>query len=117
MGDTPHTLDNEKYAPPADTAWYRCVVRHDARAQESLGGITHRKFESVGAVIIQCFGPLDSGTVSADTLAETAQSIFEGKTLSPEGIRFTSAAIIEIGPTEDWYQINVEAFFTYTETK
>ena len=45
------------------------------------------------------------------------QGIFEGKTLSPEQIRFTSSVIREIGPTEDWYQINCETTFTYTVTK
>lgn len=114
---SPLTLDNETFNPPVDPPWARLVVRHDARSQESLGPVGNRKFESVGAAIIQCFGSLDKGTAEADTLAQVAQGILEGKVLLPEGIRFTSAQPIEIGPTEDGYQINVEAFFTYTETK
>jgi len=112
-----YTFDNESYDPPANANWVRLVVRHDDRVQESLGGLGRRKFESGGSVIIQCFAPLDSGAASADTLASAARSIFEGKTFNPEYIRFTSAVVREIGPTDDWYQINVEAFFTYTETK
>lgn len=111
------TLDNENFTPPADTPWARLVVRHDSRQQESLGGLLRRKFESGGSVIVQCFGPLDKGADAADTLAQVAQGIFEGKTLSPEGIRFTSSVVKEIGPTDDYYMINVEAFFTYTTTK
>lgn len=111
------TFDGEKYDPPDAGDWVRLSIRHQARAQESLGGVGRRKFESVGSVIVQCFIPLDSGRSAADTLAEDARSVFEGKHLQPEGIRFTSAAITEVGATEDWYQINVEAFFTYTETK
>ena len=111
------TRDNENFNPPVNAVWARLTVRHDDRSQESLGGLGRRKFESVGSVIVQCFSPLDTGATSADTLAETAQGIFEGKTLTPEGIRFTSSVIREIGPTDDWYMINVEAFFTYTETK
>jgi hypothetical protein len=111
------TLDNESYDPPANTEWVRVVVRHTDRVQESLGGVGSRKFESGGSVFIQCFAPLDTGAATADSLAQTARSIFEGITLTPEGIRFTAATITEIGPTEDWYQINVEATFTYTQTK
>ncbi len=111
------TFDNETFKPPKGASWARHVVRHAVRDQESLGGPGRRKFESSGSAITQCFGPLDKGVEGVDTLAEVAQGIFEGKTLLPEGIRFTSAVVTEIGPTEDWYQINVESFFTYTETK
>lgn len=111
------TFDNEKYDPPAAGDWARLTVRHNARQQESLGGTGSRKFESGGTVFIQCFAPLDTGAARADALAQDAQGIFEGMTLLPEGIRFTSAVVREIGSTDDWYQINVEAEFTYTETK
>ena len=47
-----------------------------------------------------------------------ARAVFEGKTIgAAERLRFTSATVTEIGQTGDWYQINVEALFTYTETK
>ena len=112
-----YTFDNENFDPPTEAVWARVTVRHGGRAQESLGPTGGRKFESDGSVIIQCFAPLDSGAALADTLALVAQGIFEGKTLSPEQIRFTSSVIREIGPTEDWYQINCETTFTYTVTK
>jgi len=111
------TFDNEKYDPPTEAPWVRLAVRHTGRSQESLGPTGGRKFEAVGSVFVQCFAPLDSGTSSADTLAEAAQAVFEGNTLGTEQLRFTSAAITEVGPSDDWYQINVEAFFTYTEIK
>ena len=111
------TLDNETFKPPKGGVWARLVVRHAVRSQESLGGLGRRKFDSIGSAIMQCFGPLDKGVKGVDTLAEVAQGIFEGKTLLPENIRFTSAVVTEIGPTEDWYMINVESLFTYTETK
>ena len=111
------TFDGESFDPPANIAWARLTVRHIARDQESLGGVGRRKFESGGSAIVQCFAPLDSGAEGADTLAQVAQGIFEGKTLLPEGIRFTSSVVTEIGSTEDFYQINVESFFTYSTTK
>jgi hypothetical protein len=114
--DTAHlTLDNEHFDPPELEAWARLVVRHAGRAQESLGGVGLRKFESVGTAIIQCFSPLEDGAEGADTLAQVAMGIFEGKTLT--GVRFTAAAPIEIGAGDDFYQINVECFFSYTELK
>ncbi len=112
--DTHVDLDNEHFDPP-DDAWARVVVRHAVRGQESLGGVGLRKFESVGTAIVQCFAPLESGAAGADTLAQVAMGIFEGKTLT--GVRFTAAAPIEIGAGKDFYQINVECFFTYSETK
>ena len=114
---SPFLFDNEKFDHPVNGAWARLVVRHVARVQESLGSEGRRKFQSIGSAILQCFGPLDKGAAPVDTLAEVGQGIFEGKTLLPENIHFTSASITEIGPTDDDYQLNVEAFFTYHETK
>ena len=114
---TPFLFDNEKFDHPPGDVWVRVVARHVARAQESLGSEGNRKFQSIGSVIIQCFGPLDKGAAPVDTLAELAQGIFEGKTLLPENIHFTASSITEIGPTDDNYQINCESFFTYFETK
>lgn len=114
---SPFLFDNEVFKTPPAGVWARTVVRHAVRAQETLGSTGNRKFESLGSVIVQCFGPLDKGAEGVDTLAEVAQGIFEGKTLTPENIHFTSAVIQEIGPTDDAYQINVESFFTYRETK
>ena len=110
-------LDNEDFDPPTGVPWARLIVRHSARAQESLGGVGRRKFESIGSAIVQCFTPLDKGAAPADALAQVAMGILEGKTLLPEGIRFTAAVPTEIGPTEDYYQFNVEASFAYVETK
>lgn len=112
------TLDGEKFDPPTNDDWVRVAIRHTARSQESMGAVGARKFESIGSVFIQCFSPLDSGSGSADTMAAAAQAVFEGKLIgTTERLRFTSAAVTEVGPTDDWYQINVEAFFSYTETK
>ena len=116
---SPFTFDNEnpKGFPPANAPWARVSVRHGPTNQESLGGVGRRKFERTGSVFVQCFAPLDGGRVAADTLAQVARTIFEGKTLTPENLHFTAVEIREIGPDEAWYQINVEAPFTYTETK
>ena len=109
------TLDNEKFEPPVDAAWVRVATRHFGANQETLGGVGRRKFERQGIASIQVFGQLDKGSRAADTLAQQARAVFEGKTI--DGIRFRDVVVREIGPTESWYQINVEAEFEYTEVK
>ena len=114
---SPLTFDNEAYTPVEGTAFVRLAVRHDLGEQESLGGVGRRKFDRAGLVFVQCFAPLDNGRATADNLASTARAVFEGKTLTPENIRFYGVTIREIGVSDGWYQINVEAPFNYTETK
>jgi hypothetical protein len=114
-----YTFDNENFTPTGHaTKFVRLSVRHDRGGQETLGGVGNRKFLRGGSVIIQCFAPLaEGGRKVAGTLATTAQNIFEAKTLSPESIMFTDAVIREIGPDESFYQVNVEIFFSYEQTK
>lgn len=109
------TFDNEAFTPPVSDPWVRLVVRHAASQQASLGGVGNRKFDREGLVLIQVFGRLDRGTKEVDDLAEKALAIYEGKTI--DQIWFTSVVINEIGPLEGWYQINLDAQFTWTEKK
>lgn len=110
-------FDNETFTPPTNLPWARIAVRHRLRGQETLGAVGLRKFESAGGIFVQCFVPLDKGLAAVDNLASLARAVFEGKVLLPEHIRCYGAAIREIGPDEAWYQVNVEASFTYDETK
>lgn len=109
--------DNEAFQPPTGETWARLVVRHRTRGQETLGPTGTRKFESTGSIFVQCFAPLDKGVSDADNLAAAARAVFEGKVLLPEHIRCYGAVVREIGQDGAWYQVNVEAFFTYDETK
>lgn len=111
------TFDNEDFSPPAGLPWVRLAVRHESAQQESLGEPGARKFERLGRVFVQVFTPLDTGAATADNLASAARAVFEGKTLTPENIRFHAVTVREIGPDGAWYQVNVEAQFSYTETK
>ncbi len=115
---TPFVFDNEKLVPPNPKAdWVRVVVRHAGGGQESLGDVGNRKFAREGSVFVQCFTPENEGRAASDLLVTAARNIFEGKTLSPESIRFTGTEVREIGVDEGYYQSNMEAFFNYTETK
>ncbi len=117
---SPYTFDNETYEPPANAAWVRVAVRHNASRLEAVGGMGYgglNKFMRSGRVFIQVFTPVNKGTREADTLAQTARAIFEGITISSNAIRFNNAVVREIGPDGSWYQINVECAFDYDERK
>lgn len=115
IGGTPYTFDNEAFDPPTEAVWVRLAMRHTGRAQDTLGPSGNRKFEATGNVIVQVFAPLDTGAAGCDAVVETVRALFEGVTVS--GIFFYGAVVREIGPGDDWYQINVEAAFTYNEVK
>lgn len=111
------TFDNEKYDPPDDQAWMRFTVRHTVMGQETLGGEGNRKFRRLGIAVTQIFTPIDQGVSEADTLAQLVKNVFEGVRLTGTTVRFLDVQIIEVGPENKWYQVNVEANFEYDETR
>jgi len=114
-------FDNEEADPPVSTSWVRFAVRHLGSTLEAIGGTGAlggvNKFQRTGLAFIQVFVPQNQGLRSADTLAQAARAIFEGKNLSSNAIRFTNVVIREIGPTDSWWLVNVEAAFQYDERK
>lgn len=111
------TRDNERFTPPANASWVRLAVRHNGRQQETLGGTGNRKFLSTGSAFVQCFVPLDSGTRAASVLATKARAIFEGVHMVTQEIRFNEGVVREVGPTDGYFLVLMEALFEYTETK
>jgi hypothetical protein len=114
---TSFTLDNEEYDPPSNANWVRVSVRHQFATQETLGGSGNRRFARLGSAFIQIFTLENTGTEDADTLATTAQAIFEGVSLTGTTVRFRDVIIREEGLDGKWYQTVVEATFEYDETK
>lgn len=114
---TPYTFDNEIFDPPEGVSWIRLSVRHTRSNQETLGGLGARKFRRGGACIVQVFAPQGQGVRAADILAQQARAIFEGITLVTGSLWFTDVIVQEVGESEGWYQINVEALFDYDEVK
>jgi hypothetical protein len=114
------TFDNENYDPPANTPWVRLAVRHRSSTLEAIGGSGYgglNLFQRTGVCQIQVYTPLNQGTRQSDTLVQTARNIFEGVTLASNAIRFTNVNIVEIGPDDSWYVVNVDADFQYDERK
>ena len=115
-----YTFDNEAYDPPVNTPWVRVAVRHLISRLNAIGGTGQGGFnlyQREGECVIQVFIPSNQGTRTADTLAQAARAIFEGVTLASNAIRFNNVEIREIGESDNWYQVNVEAEFQYDERK
>jgi hypothetical protein len=121
-GNPPKILwqGKEEITPPlTDLGYARVTVLHNRSQQSSLAGeVGSIRWTRSGLVIIQCFGPINTGR-GLDTslaLAKIAKDAFEGKS-SPGGIWFRRCGINEIGPSNGWFQVNASAEFTYDEVK
>ena len=111
---TPFTFDNEKFSTP-DVPWARLTVRNTASEQRTLGAVGNRRFRRIASVFVQLYDLVDVGLSNLDTLAQTARGIFEGVSFS--GLDFTNVIVRESGADGKWFQVVVEAFFDYEETK
>lgn len=115
LASSAYTFTSENFKAPADTAWARLTVNHEAGEQDSLGKTGDRKYLRRGRVLVQLFGPVDQGLRALDLLADATRDIFEGTQFS--GLYFISADVREIGQDGEWFQLVVDAPFDYHETK
>ncbi len=112
------TLENEQWKPPTDTPWVRVSVRHFDGGQDSLGGVGFRKFSRVGSLFVQIFIPQDTGgTAPADTIAQEARTLLEGKALTGTTIKLLTSQIRELGQIDGDFVVVVETGFEYIETR
>lgn len=111
----PYTFENENFDPPAGAAWVRLSVRHRAAVTDTLGVTSKRKVLRIGGAVLQIFTPRDQGMQEADELAETFRSIFEGKTITPATLWFTTVSTREAGPDGEWLMLVCDASFTYND--
>lgn len=104
--------------PPAGaTSWARSTIRHNEGRQTTLADAEGKKrFERTGLLIVQIFTPSGEGLSSADDLAKVISDAFEGQT-SPRGVWFKNVRVNEVGPSGNWYQVNVVVEFQYDEVK
>lgn len=110
------TFANENFEPPANAPWVRLAVLHQTGNQETLGDVGFRRFRREGIISIQVFMPLNDGLRDIDALVQMARQVFEGRTLTGP-IWCTDANVSEAGPSDGWYQFNVDIDFAYEETK
>lgn len=112
---TPFTFDNESFSAPDKGQWARLTVRNTESEQRTLGAPGNRRFRRVASVFVQLYDLVDEGLETLDILAQTARGIFEGVSFS--GLDFTNVVVRESGADGKWFQVVVEAFFDYEETK
>lgn len=110
-----YTFDNEKFDPPDAGQWARVSMRNTGSAQSTLGPTNGRRFRRTASVFVQLYDEVDQGLQQLDVLTRETRGIFEGVSFS--GLRFTDVDTRETGPDGKWYQVVVEAFFDYEETK
>jgi hypothetical protein len=107
---TPLFFENEAHDEELDS-WVRFFMRNTFSSQDTLGNSGSRSFAREGAVFVQVFTPLNSGLGESDVYAERVRTILEGVTIG--GVHFRGVLTNEIGPTGKWFQVTVEAPFTY----
>lgn len=110
----PYVGDNESFDKPK-APWARIVVRNTAGGQHTLGPEGTRVYRRIAHVLIQIFTEKGKGTKEADTLAQAAIAIFEGKKIN--GLCFNDGLAREIGSDGEWYTVVVDVTFDYDETK
>lgn len=113
----PFALGNEKFEAPDDGPWARMVVRHSAAPQSTLGTVGNRQFERLGSLLIQVFTPLRVGTRLSSELVQTIVNGFEGARIAGTSVCFNDIIPREVGPSDKWYQVTIEATFRYTDIR
>lgn len=103
--------------PPATEPWARVSVRHSTGEQATLsGGLGTRRYSRDGTLFVQIFAPVGNGLSVAYDLAKVVADAYEG-TATPAGVWFRDVRLNEIGPDDQWFNVNVLVDFTYDEVK
>lgn len=108
LGGTKLSEGNDAYA-----AFH---VIHEGSDQLSLGEAGNRVFTREGQFIAQIFVPVAKrGLEESDLLAKAAIDAFEGITFG--GVRFHQVGAKTVGPSGNWFQVNVSGNFEFDEVK
>ena len=103
--------------PTAQAAWARPVIRHSPGGNQSLtGALNKTNYERTGLMVVSVFIPNGNGLSLGRSLGKTVADAFEGKATA-SAVWFRNVRIVEVGPSNEWYQFNVVIQFTYDEIK
>lgn len=103
--------------PTAQEAWARVSLRNAPRGQTSLTGANGtNRFDRTGILTVQIFIPNGQGLSQGYNLGKIVIDAFEGKTTASQ-VWFRNAGITPIGPSDEWFQLNVTVEFSYDEIK
>lgn len=109
---TPIAWDNVHYTPVPETSFVKFAVLPGTAWVASLG--TSPSYRHTGIISINIHTPIDAGTTTAKTLADTASAVFRG--WQSGGLVCRSPYITFNGEEDGWYKINVTVGFFRDET-
>ena len=95
---------------PTSGDWIRVNMLN---AESYRSAIHQQHYRHPGLLVIQIFVAKNSGNGVALRYGDTIAALYRGVTSG--GIKFRAATVREIGPTEGWYQVNVEIPFERDE--
>lgn len=109
--------DKEESEKPTTEPWARVSLRHSTGSQATLANHDSvRRYRRTGNVFVQVFTPTGEGLSRNYDLCKIVADALEGQS-TPRGVWFRNVRLNEIGPTDAWFQVNVEAEFEYDEIK
>jgi len=79
---TPIAFDNSAFTPPAAAPWVRLSIAFGDTRQIGFGVTDSQLMRTVGAIMVNCFTPLNSGSTAGLTLVARVRDIFQNKTFS-----------------------------------
>lgn len=108
---TPVEWENAAPFKSSGARFVRFVVKEAGRKQVALPG--PRDTRIVGVVMAQILVPRNEGTRTARDIADAIAGIFDGQMVGEA--QFRRAEAVPIGPTDEWWQMNVSVPFFVTE--
>lgn len=103
--------------PTSQEAWARVSLRHGPSGQGSLSGAHSTiRYNRTGILTVQIFIPNGQGLSRGYELGKIVVDAFEGKATNSQ-VWFRNAHVNEIGPSDEWFQLNVTVEFLYDEIK
>jgi len=101
---------NVAYTPVQGTPYVRLTIKSGDSERLTIGAREHR---NVGLIIAQVFTPIGTGSNGGLVFADEIAAIYRDQEF--DGVLCRSPYITEVGPTTDWFQINVSIPFKRDE--
>jgi len=104
--------DNDPTEPPDDDVWVRFTVLDGNTQQAEMGG-AQTTYRTPGLATAQVFIPMNAGDKAGRELADVIVEAFRAVTVS--GLTFRAPAVVPVGASGKWWQLNVNCTFYYDE--
>jgi len=101
--------DNVDFDPPPNQYWVRLRIFEDTANRINIG--TPGVHRIAGSIIVELFGPLNQGTQTIRSYADTISEIFRDQQFN--GITCREAIPTNVGETGGWYKYDVSIPFFY----